>query len=39
MTCLTAARRDHGIHIESVLTLTPVEVALAPPLLAVQDVH
>jgi hypothetical protein len=38
MTCLTAARRDHGIQIESVLTLAPLEAALAPPP-AIQDVH
>jgi hypothetical protein len=39
MTCLTAARRDHGAQIESVLTVAPVEAALALPLVAIQDAH
>jgi hypothetical protein len=39
MTSLAAARRAHGAHIEPVLTVAPVEVAVAPPPLAIADVH
>jgi hypothetical protein len=39
MACLTATRRDHGAQMQSVLTLAPIDVALAPPPLAIQDVR
>jgi DNA-directed RNA polymerase subunit RPC12/RpoP len=39
MTCLATARRAHGAQIEPVLTIAPVDVALAPPPVAIADVR